>query len=166
MPHYTSQNQNVFIERIIADFIGQIAQRLESSSMSQSEFADRLDVSESEVSQVLNLNRMNLTLKKMAQFAFGLGMKFAVVAYDDHDPYNDRGPVGSEIFNQCWEISGRPRNVVSTTNLQNSMLSVTGSGYGWMNNTLADPCSTVGNLRIPTHLLSQSEKATTAYART
>lgn len=159
MPHYTSQDQDVFTERIIADFIGQIAERLESSGMSQCEFAQKLDVSESEVSQVLNLNRINLTLKKMAKFAFASGMKLAVIAYDDHDPNNDRGPVGSEIFSQCWENSGRPRNVVSS---MNPMVEVKSWPLGWMNSTLVEPSSTIGNSRILIPAIS--ENRTTAHA--
>jgi len=131
MPHYTSQNMDFFVERITSDFIGQIAQRLESSGMTQSELAQKLDVSESEVSQVMNLNRVNFTLKKMARLAQALGMKVALVAYDDRDPGNERGPVGSEIFSQSWESLGRPRKVHTTCSQNAIALNHTLPSLNW-----------------------------------
>lgn len=113
MPHYTSTSQESFIEKVTADFIGQIAQQLERSHTSQAELAQRLGVTESEVSQVLNLNRVNLNLKTIARYARALGMKVAVVAYDDGDPTNERGPVGANIFSLAWEKNGRPRDIWS-----------------------------------------------------
>jgi predicted XRE-type DNA-binding protein len=118
MPHHTSIDHNAFVERITFDFIGQLAQRLETSDMSQGELAHKLEVSDSDVSQVLNLNRTNLNLKTMVRYARALGMKIAVVAYDDGDPNNENGPVGSEIFNAAWEKQGKPRDLWAfTTNV-------------------------------------------------
>jgi hypothetical protein len=37
-------------------------------------------------------------------------MKVAVVAYDDGDPSNEKGPINSEIFSVCWSQCGRPRD--------------------------------------------------------
>lgn len=123
MPHYTSENYEAFTERITLEFIGQIAQRLEECNMPQSELAKKLNVSESEVSQVLNLNRTNLTLKTMVRYASAVGMKPAVVAYDDGDPQNDNGPIGSQVFSLSWEAMGKPRNLQSVSaNLQNTVL--------------------------------------------
>jgi transcriptional regulator with XRE-family HTH domain len=167
MPHYTSQNTEVFVERITSDFIGQIARLLETSDMSQIELAQRLGVSESEVSQVLNLNRVNLTLKKMALFAQALGRKVAVVVYDDQDPLNERGPVGSEIFSQSWERTGRPRRVLTSFNTQ-SAVTISNPApaiwpYGWMNSTAINRFGTAGQFpEIPIHLLTQREEATHA----
>lgn len=113
MPHYTSANDESFVNRITFDFIAQMANRLEVSKMKQSELAEKLNVGESAVSQVLNLASMNLTLKTMVRYARALGMKVAVVAYDDRDPHNENGPVGSEIFTLSWEKIGKPRDVWS-----------------------------------------------------
>src|SRR5258708_34276838 len=115
MPHYTSANDESFVNRITFDFIAQMANRLETSRMKQSELAEKLAVGESAVSQVLNLSRMNLALKLMVRYARALGMKVAIVAYDDHDPHNENGPVGSEIFTLSWEKIGKPRNVWSVS---------------------------------------------------
>lgn len=120
MTHYTSTNQDALVERVTSDFIGQIAQRLEVSHIPQTELAKKIHKSESEVSQVLNLNRPNLTLKTMVGYAQALGMKVAVVAYDDGDPTNENGPVGSEIFNLSWEKSGKPRDISSLNSISHS----------------------------------------------
>lgn len=166
MPHYTSGNLDFFVERITSDFIGQIARRLESSDMSQSEFAERLDVSESEVSQVLNLNRVNLTVKKLAHLAWTLGMKIAVVAYDDRDPNNERGPVGSEIFSQSWESLGRPRKVHATYSQNVIAFNHTlGSTWKWnygVTTTFTNSFNGGHYPEIPIDLLQTAEKATHA----
>jgi hypothetical protein len=46
----------------------------------------------------------------MAKYARALGMKVSIVAYDDHDPENKKGPINSEIFKMCWEQLGKPRD--------------------------------------------------------
>jgi transcriptional regulator with XRE-family HTH domain len=111
--HWTSANDESFISRITFDFVAQLENRLEVSGIPQSEMARKMNVSEGAVSQILNLNRTNLNLKTMVKCARALGMKVSVVAYDDGDPQNERGPVGSEIFVDCWETTGRPRDVWS-----------------------------------------------------
>jgi transcriptional regulator with XRE-family HTH domain len=116
MAHYTSTDQGAFVEKVMFDFIGQIAQRLESSETTQTAFADQLGVTDSEVSQVLNLNRVNLTLKTMVKYARALGMKVAIVAYDDGDPTNQNGPVNPDIFYRSWNKLGQPRDIWSVNN--------------------------------------------------
>ena len=64
-------------------------------------------VSPGRVSQVLN-NPGNLTLKNTVRCARALGMKVAVVAYEDGDPKNKKGLVNSEIFHACWKNAGSP----------------------------------------------------------
>jgi transcriptional regulator with XRE-family HTH domain len=113
MPHYTSTDTEVLTNRITFDFIAQLANRLETDGIEQQELARRLNVSEGAVSQVLNLGRMNLNLKTMVQYARALGMKMAVVAYDDGDPNNANGPVGANIFALSWEKLGKPKDVWS-----------------------------------------------------
>jgi transcriptional regulator with XRE-family HTH domain len=113
MTHYTSKSENAFINRITFDFIAELERKMEVAGITQSEVAKKLNVSEGNVSQVLNLGRMNLSLKTMVRFARALGMKIAVVAYEDDDPKNERGPVGSEIFTNAWKKLGKPRDVWS-----------------------------------------------------
>jgi predicted XRE-type DNA-binding protein len=169
MLHYTSFNQDAFIGSVTSDFVAQIAQRLEKSDMSQSEFAQKLGVSESEVSQVLNLNRINLTIKKMTRFARAVGMKIAVVAYDDHDPNNEHGPVGSEIFTAAWERFGRPRNLFIFSDMQNRCIvsHTFQPPWAWWNSTSADSHSTVMQLPGFMYKMTQemTQEATAANAR-
>ena len=46
----------------------------------------------------------------MLKYASTLGMKVSIVAYDDDDPENKKGPIDSEIFKICWEQLGKPRD--------------------------------------------------------
>jgi predicted XRE-type DNA-binding protein len=164
MPHYTSANDESFVNRITFDFIAQMANRLETSKMKQSELAKKLNVGESAVSQVLNLASMNLTLKTMVRYARALGMKVAVVAYDDRDPHNENGPVGSEIFTLSWEKIGKPRDVWSVNEVSYATSQYLYLfpiwNYGWMNST-GNVSVTTGELP-PISQLQISEKATHA----
>jgi hypothetical protein len=85
-PHWTSST-NSFVAKISGDFILQIEQKLDQENMNRAAFAAKLDVTEGSVSQTL---------------------KVALVAYDDGDPNNERGPINSEIFYECWKRAGRP----------------------------------------------------------
>ena len=149
MSHYTTANDEAFINRITFDFIAQVANRLETSQTKQSELAEKLRVSEGAVSQVLNLGRMNLTLKTMVRYARALGMKVAIVAYDDCDPKNENGPVGSEIFSLSWEKIGKPRDIWSVnegTCATKQKLYAMPWSYTWTNSTLGCVSGTYGAL--------------------
>jgi len=110
MAHWTEENAEAFAHKMAFDFIAQIEEKLETLPMSQAELARELQVSEGAVSKVLN-NPQNLTLKTVAKYSRALGIKAAIVAYDDDDPQNEKGLVGSEIFTTCWEGAGKPRDV-------------------------------------------------------
>src|SRR5690349_17560678 len=94
--HWTDTDEK-FQFRIAMDFIGQIEKKMESGGITQKRLAKRLGVSFGRISQVLN-NPGNLNLKSIVKTARGLGMKVAIVAYDDLDPTNNFGPINSEIF--------------------------------------------------------------------
>jgi transcriptional regulator with XRE-family HTH domain len=108
-PHWTESSTADFVYRIASDFIMQLEKRLELQPMSQKELADKLNVTIGRVSQVFN-NPGNLTLRNFVQYSRALGMKVAVVAYDDDDLQNQSGPVNSDIFTKCWERAGRPHD--------------------------------------------------------
>lgn len=105
--HWTSRSTRDFVYRISSDFALQIENKMDEKRISQSALAKKLGVSDSRVSQVLR-NPGNLTLKKMVEYARSLGLKVSIVAYDDSDADNKNGPINSQIFNLCWERTGRP----------------------------------------------------------
>src|SRR5258705_6111448 len=107
--HWTERNVEDFVHRISFDFITQVAKKLESSPMSRAELANKLGVSKGRISQILN-KPGNLTLRKAVAYARALGMKVAVVAYDDGDQGNEKGPISSEIFSICWNNQNQPRD--------------------------------------------------------
>ena len=105
--HWTAKSTEAFIHTITFDFVTQLAKKLDILPINQADLAQILNVSEGAVSQVLNAPR-NPTLKTIVKYAQALGLKVALVAYDDGDHNNERGPINSEIFNICWERANRP----------------------------------------------------------
>ena len=105
--HWTAESNDAFVHRISSDFLAQLENRMEAQSITQGALARKLGVSEGAVSHILN-NPQNLTLKTIVAYARALDIKVSIVAYDDDDPHNERGPVDSEIFSACWENAGKP----------------------------------------------------------
>jgi len=105
--HWTNRSINDFVSRLSFDFITQLAKKMESLTLTQARLAQKLGVTEGRVSQIFN-NPGNPTLTKLIEYARALGMKVAVIAYDDNDPKNERGPINSEIFTNCWHQAGKP----------------------------------------------------------
>ncbi len=124
MIHWTEKSPDDFLYQIAADFVAQLEEKIQAESWTQAELAHKLGVSKGRVSQILN-NPGNLGLRTMIRFTRVLGMKIAIVAYDDKDPENKRGPINSEVFRVCWERSGEPANF---WDLQESRYAVTSSG--------------------------------------
>lgn len=124
MIHWTEKSPDDFLYQIAADFVAQLEDKIQTESWTQAELANKLGVSKGRVSQILN-NPGNLGLRTMIRFTRVLGMKLAIVAYDDKDPENKRGPINSEVFRVCWERSGKPANF---WNLQESRYTAISSG--------------------------------------
>jgi transcriptional regulator with XRE-family HTH domain len=133
--HWTSVNSKAFIHRITFDFIAQLEKRIDCLGLKQSDLARKLNVTEGSVSQVLNSERDNLTLKTMVSYANALGMKVAVVAYADDDPKNEYGPVGSEIFSTAWTSIGKPRDIWTLNENVKSISSNHSALEGWRHYT-------------------------------
>jgi transcriptional regulator with XRE-family HTH domain len=110
--HWTERSTEDFVYRIASDFAAQIEQKMLEERLNQSALAEKLGVSDASVSQVLR-NPSNFTLKKIAKYARSLGMKVAIVAYEDNDPQNQNGPVNSQVFNACWQRQGKPTDFFS-----------------------------------------------------
>lgn len=107
--HWTNRSNKDFLFRIAADFVAQLEDKMESMSISRDELAQRLGVTKGRVSQILN-NPGNITLGKVIEYARTLEMKVSIVAYEDDDPNNERGPINSAVFNICWEKCGKPQD--------------------------------------------------------
>jgi transcriptional regulator with XRE-family HTH domain len=110
--HWTARSIPSFVHRITSDFIGQLEMRIEDEHIERQELANRLGVTPGSVSQFLN-DPGNATVRKMAEYARALGMKVAIIAYDDNDPNNERGPISAEVFSRCWQRTGKPRDLSS-----------------------------------------------------
>lgn len=108
--HWTEESTDALAHRIAFDFIAQIESRMDEIPMNQSDLARILEVTEGAVSKLLN-NPQNLTIRTIARYARALGIKAAIVAYNDGDPENKRGPINSQIFASCWNWAGKPHDV-------------------------------------------------------
>ncbi len=106
--HWTSRSNEDFQYRIAMDFVVQLEKKMDADGTNQKKLAACLKVSAGRVSQVLN-NPGRLNLESIVQYARALGIKVAVVAYDDNDPFNIQGPTNSEIFSMCWHRAGCPK---------------------------------------------------------
>jgi transcriptional regulator with XRE-family HTH domain len=107
--HWTERSLKDYLFRIAADFIAQLEEKMESQNITQDKLAASLGKTKGRVSQVLN-HPGNITLANIIKLARTLGMKVSIVAYEDDDPENKRGPINSEVFKICWEKSGKPRD--------------------------------------------------------
>ena len=109
--HWTSKSISAFVHRLSFDFITQIQQRLQNAHVTRKEFATRLKVTPGRVSQVFN-DPGNITVERAVEYAQGAGMKVSLVAYDDSDPQNEKGPINSEVFRRCWQLHGCPHDLL------------------------------------------------------
>ena len=107
--HWTTRTTDDFVFRITFDFATQVNQELTKKQENQALLAAKLGVTKGRVSQCLN-NPTSMGLKTIVRYARAIGKKVAVVLYDDGDQANNNGPINSEIFHQCWEQVGRPRD--------------------------------------------------------
>lgn len=105
--HWTAESNEAFLHKISFDFIAQLEKKIAEIGIPHGTLARKLGVSEGAVSHILN-NPENLTLKTIVAYARVLGLKVSVVAYDDGDRNNERGPIDSELFAACWENAGKP----------------------------------------------------------
>lgn len=106
--HWTASSIKDYIFRIAADLIVQLDNKMEALPLSQDALAKKIGVTKGAVSQMFN-DPGNITLRRIVKYSKALNMKVAIVAYEDDDPDNKKGPINSEIFRICWEKSGKPR---------------------------------------------------------
>jgi len=109
MKHWTAESDLALIHKLGFDFIAQLEKRMDETGLTQAKLAHALGISEGAVSKMLN-NPQNLTLKTIAKYSKALGIKAAIIAYDDDDPKNQNGLISAEIFTACWQNAGKPRD--------------------------------------------------------
>ena len=113
--HWTEESIAAFRYRIATDFATQIEKKMAEIGLKRKGMAAKLKVSLGRVSQVLN-DPGNLSLELIIKYARSLGMKVAVIAYEDNDPNNNSGPINPEIFQSCWEKQEGPKTFLNLRN--------------------------------------------------
>jgi transcriptional regulator with XRE-family HTH domain len=108
--HWTEGNTKDFLYRIASDFVEQIQDRMREKKWTQTKLATVVGLDKSRISQLLN-NPGNLGLETIIKLARALELKVALVAYDDDDALNSRGPINAEIFRMCWLKAGKPADL-------------------------------------------------------
>jgi len=111
MSHWTQGDVSDFVYSLSLDFFTQLEDRIHGSKLQQKEIAERLEVSPSAVSQMLNSPPEKPELETLVKYARAVGSKVSVVLYNDDDPNNERGPLYSGIFEQSWQALNRPRDL-------------------------------------------------------
>jgi len=107
--HWTETSIKDYLFSIAFDFVSQLEEKMKSENMNQDDLASVLGLTKGRISQIFN-KPGNLTIKKIIQYSRALKMKVSIVAYDDGDPDNKKGPINADIFKSCWETYGKPRD--------------------------------------------------------
>lgn len=115
MNHWTQESTKDFVYHLSLDFFAQLQDRFDESEMLQKEFAEQLELSAGRISQIFNNPPANPMVDSLVRYARALGLKVSIVAYDDGDPNNDKGPVFSGVIAKCWEQMGKPRDLSAFT---------------------------------------------------
>ena len=125
--HWTERSIEDYIFSIGADFIGQLEDKMEAEGLSQNDLALRLGKTKGRVSQVFN-RPGNLTLGNIVKYSRALSIKASIVAYQDDDPKNKKGPINSEVFRASWEKCGKPRDLWDIQHMVSNSVTVVYTG--------------------------------------
>jgi transcriptional regulator with XRE-family HTH domain len=118
--HWTHGSTADFAYNLSLDFFTQLQDRLERSPLEQKELARRLGVTPGRISQIFNDPQENPKIESLVKYARSLGMKVSIVAYDDGDPDNYKGPIFSGVFNECWRRANCPHDMSALGSLVTS----------------------------------------------
>jgi len=110
MTHWTSHSSREFAYSVCLGFTAQLELEMQRTGITRAALAEKLNKTAGRVSQVFN-DPGNLSVKTMVDYARGLGMKVGIIAYDDGDPDNARGPINPEVFVRSWEFAGCPEDL-------------------------------------------------------
>lgn len=116
MPHWTTTDPKALRLAILAGFMCQIENELESSKASFGEFAERLEISQSHLAQVLAGDAVP-PVDLMLKMAHLVGLTPSFVAYT-HPSIETSGPLNPDVFVQLWEKAGRPLNSFAVNELE------------------------------------------------
>lgn len=121
--HWTEQSIKDYLFSVGENFIAQLEEKMKNiSGMTQGKLAKKLNLSKGRVSQIFNMTG-NITLENIIKYSRALGMKVAIVVYEDNDPKNKKGLINPEIFKTCWEKMGKPRDFWAFENQYNNIAS-------------------------------------------
>lgn len=129
LAHWTQNRTADFVYSISSNFVAQIETKIEEEGISQNQIASKMNKTSGRVSQVLN-NPGNLSIRVMVELARALGMKVSIVAYDDHDPNNNDGPIDPDVFRRCWEYADRPENLFDVERAFTSTYAFASNAWG------------------------------------
>lgn len=107
--HWTTRSAEDMRYSVGADLILQIDKAMQEKGITQRQVADSMGVSEARVSQLLaEIRNNNFTLDTMLRLSKAVGMKAAIVLYED--ARESGAPVQAEVFTRCWQDAGRPED--------------------------------------------------------
>ena len=127
LKHWTEESTEDYIYQVGSSFVRQL--ELFMGDRKQHELAAALKVTPGRVSQMFN-NPGNATLKRCVEYARVLGLKVAIVAYNDGDSGNMAGPIDGQVFERCWQMAGRPPDALSLE--EHPIQTFTISPVGWV----------------------------------
>jgi transcriptional regulator with XRE-family HTH domain len=110
MNHWTQESVKDFAYHLALDFFTQLEDRFEDSELLRKEFAKKVSLTPGRISQIFNDPPANPKVDTLVKYAQALGLKVSIVAYDDNDPTNEKGPIFSGVIAKCWENQGKPRD--------------------------------------------------------
>lgn len=107
--HWTARSTEDMRFSVGADVILQIEEAMHQRGLTQKQIADSMGVTESRVSQLLKeVRNNNFTLDTILRLGEAVGMKVAVVLYDD--VRESGAPVNAQVFTRCWQDMGKPED--------------------------------------------------------
>jgi hypothetical protein len=107
MAHWTAKSISSYIFAVTSNFVITLENQLTRQKKKYKDLAKALNIPMAEVMYKID-NPQFLSLVECLKWARAAGMKFILVAYDDEDTDNERGPVNCELVRLAWELLGRP----------------------------------------------------------
>ncbi len=94
---------------IAIDYLTDLESAMDAKGISRDDLAKILNVPERLINEQFG-NPSNPCIYSMIRMARAIGLKISIVTYDDGDAENEKGPIIANIFKECWEKAGKPKN--------------------------------------------------------